>query len=153
MHKINLYVNVAMCSNFENWECDASWYWVDNDNRNLNWIVKPVKIHTTIFKMAVLTYRDSNDKQKAYNCNLVKRCNWHSRRVNWGKNVDQESFWNRIVTPGIGSWSAWRFLPLHIILYYIHCFCILSLAFDDDNTQTRMKMRELTLREKQQFGC
>ncbi len=28
--------------------------------------------------------------------------------------VDQESFWNRIVTPriGIGSWSAWRFPPL-----------------------------------------
>ncbi len=31
---------------------------------------------------------------------------------------------------------------------YIHYFCILNLAFDDD-TQTRMKTRELTLREKQ----
>ncbi len=31
---------------------------------------------------------------------------------------------------------------------YIHYFCILNLAFDD-NTQTRMKMRELTLREMQ----
>ncbi len=31
---------------------------------------------------------------------------------------------------------------------YIHCFCILSVAFDDD-TQTRLKTRELTLREKQ----
>ncbi len=31
---------------------------------------------------------------------------------------------------------------------YIHYFCILNLAFDND-TQTRMKMRELTLREKQ----
>ncbi len=52
-----------MCSNIENWECDASWYWVDNINLELN--LKPVKIHTPTFKMAVLTYRDSNYKQKA----------------------------------------------------------------------------------------
>ncbi len=68
--------------------------------------------------MAVLTYRDSNYKQKAYKLQFWFRCKvvkmyLHSRRINWGKNVDQESFLNRIVTPGIGigSWSAWRFPP------------------------------------------
>ncbi len=29
----------------------------------------------------------------------------HSRRINWGKHVDQEWFWNRIVTPRIGIGS------------------------------------------------
>ncbi len=32
---------------------------------------------------------------------------------------------------------------------YIHYFCILNLAFNDDTIKTRMKMRELTLRKKQ----
>ncbi len=68
MYKINvihnLYENVAMCSNIENWECDASWYWVDNVNLiELN--LKPVKIHTPTFKMAVLTYRDSTYKHSS----------------------------------------------------------------------------------------
>ncbi len=31
---------------------------------------------------------------------------------------------------------------------YIHNFCILNLAFDDDTHKPGMKMRELTLREK-----
>ncbi len=48
----------------------------------------------------------------------------NSRRINWGKNVDRESFWNQIVTPriGIGSWSAWRLPPLLYICTNIFRF-------------------------------
>ncbi len=64
-------------------------------------------------------------------------------------------YWDSCLT-GLSKWSAVSCCINSsgiksrecVVSSYIHYFCILNLAFDHD-TQTRMKMRELTLRKKQ----
>ncbi len=71
----------------------------------------------------------------------------HSRRINWGKNVDQVSFWNRIVTPRIGIGSD-REVPEDSHPYSVCTFFIFWFGVNISQLFSQWYPLEPTRREK-----